>query len=115
MSDDFTIYVPPGYGRIRFGRTEMFHISVAVAALTLAFAIVLFPFASVEMGVSGEIGFAYSLAISFVIVITGFLLHELAHKFAAQRYGSWAEFRVYPFGLILAIAFAFLGFVFAAP
>ncbi len=115
MSDDYTIYAPPGYGRIRFGRTETLHISVAVAALTLAFAIVLSPLATIELQVSEDLGFAYSLAISFVIVITGFLLHELAHKFTAQRYGAWAEFRVYLFGLILAVAFAFLGFVFAAP
>jgi len=48
----------------------------------------------------------------------GFLLHELAHKFMAQRYGFWAEFRMSPWGLALALIFAFISggsFIFAAP
>jgi len=58
----------------------------------------------------------YYLAASAIAVITGFLLHELAHKFLAQRYGAWAEFRVYPLGLVFALFFALLaGWVFAAP
>jgi len=110
-----TIYLPPGYGRIRFGRTEAIHILMAVAVLTLAFAIffyggVLMPFESIDF-----VAFGLALGISFVIVLTGFLLHELAHKFVAQRNGAWAEFRVFPLGLILALVFSFAGFVFAAP
>ena len=47
--------------------------------------------------------------------MTGFLLHELGHKFVAQRYGAWAEYRMYPMGLLMALVFSFLGFLFAAP
>lgn len=51
-----------------------------------------------------------------VAVGLGFVLHELAHKFMAVRYGFYAEFRMWLEGLIFALVTAFLlGFVFVAP
>jgi Zn-dependent protease len=51
-----------------------------------------------------------------VAVGLGFVLHELAHKFVAVRYGFYAEFRMWIEGLIFALVTAFLlGFVFVAP
>lgn len=51
-----------------------------------------------------------------VAVGLGFVLHELAHKFVAVRYGFYAEFRMWMEGLIFALVTAFLlGFVFVAP
>jgi Zn-dependent protease len=51
-----------------------------------------------------------------VAVGLGFVLHELAHKFMAVRYGFYAEFRMWIEGLIFALVTAFLlGFVFVAP
>ncbi|MTK64482.1 MAG: site-2 protease family protein [Methanobacterium sp.] len=51
-----------------------------------------------------------------VSVGLGFVLHELAHKFVAVRYGFYAEFRMWVEGLIFALFTAFiLGFVFVAP
>lgn len=51
-----------------------------------------------------------------VAVGLGFVLHELAHKFIAVRYGFYAEFRMWLEGLIFALVTAFLlGFVFVAP
>jgi len=55
------------------------------------------------------------LLISLVTIGSGFVLHELSHKFVAQRYGYWAEFRMWPFGLILALVTSLIGFIFAAP
>ncbi len=52
---------------------------------------------------------------SLAVVGSGFVLHELSHKFVAQRYGFWAEFRVWPMGLVLALVTAMIGFIFAAP
>jgi len=41
---------------------------------------------------------------------------EMAHKFVAQHYGCWAEFRYSRQGLIIALALAaFAGFLFSAP
>ncbi|OWT33750.1 site-2 protease family protein [Methanobrevibacter sp. 87.7] len=45
----------------------------------------------------------------------GFILHELAHKFAALHYGYWAEFKLSPIGLIISLITSFFGFIFAAP
>ncbi len=53
--------------------------------------------------------------ISSIGVGSGFLLHELSHKFTAQRFGYWAEYRANRLGLILIILMAFAGFIFAAP
>ena len=51
-----------------------------------------------------------------VAVGLGFVLHELAHKFVAVRYGFYAEFKMWLEGLIFALFTAFiLGFVFVAP
>jgi Zn-dependent protease len=46
---------------------------------------------------------------------TGFLLHEMAHKFVALHFGYWAEYRANMTGLLLAVALSFAGFIFAAP
>ncbi|MDG6909431.1 MAG: metalloprotease [Nitrososphaerota archaeon] len=55
------------------------------------------------------------LAVALVTVGSGFVLHELSHKFVAQRYGFWAEFRMWPMGIVLALVTAVIGFIFAAP
>ncbi len=52
----------------------------------------------------------------FISVGLGFMLHELAHKFVAMRYGFYAEFRMWIEGLIFALFIAFaLNLVFVAP
>lgn len=55
------------------------------------------------------------LALALLTVGPGFVFHELSHKFVAQRYGFWAEFRMWPMGLMLALLTSLLGFIFAAP
>jgi Zn-dependent protease len=61
-----------------------------------------------------------TLMMTFIIaVITAgpsFVLHELAHKFMAIRYGYWAEFRKNTQMLLMAIVVSVIvGIVFAAP
>jgi Zn-dependent protease len=56
--------------------------------------------------------------LTLLIIGTGFLGHELAHKFTAQRYGAWAEFKLWTVGAVMALVFAAIPpgtFVFAAP
>lgn len=56
--------------------------------------------------------------LTLLIIGTSFLGHELAHKFTAQRYGAWAEFKLWTIGAIMALVFALIPpgtFVFAAP
>lgn len=82
----------------------------AWAALTFAFAIVL------GGGMAGiGSGLGQRMLIAGVTVGLGFLLHELGHKIVAQKYGFWAEFRSFVWGLALAVGLSFTGFIFAAP
>lgn len=53
--------------------------------------------------------------ISVVGVSSGFVLHELGHRFLARKFGYHAEYVMWPTGLVMALAFSFFGFVFAAP
>lgn len=52
---------------------------------------------------------------SIVGVSLGFILHEMGHRFVARRFGCFAEYTMWPTGLIIALACSLLGFVFAAP
>jgi Zn-dependent protease len=61
-----------------------------------------------------------SFFVVFVVMLiavgAAFIFHELAHKFVAQRYGCWAEYRMWETGLIIAFFLAVtVGIVFAAP
>ncbi len=103
------LYLPPGAGRIRFSRKEVVQMLIAVAALSFAFFMIMIP------ANASTYALTYYAVVSTIAVITGFLMHEIAHKFMAQRYGAWAEFRIFPLGLLMAVVFSFMGFVFAAP
>ena len=52
---------------------------------------------------------------AIVSVSLGFILHEMGHRFVARRFGCFAEYTMWPTGLILALMCSLLGFVFAAP
>lgn len=83
---------------------EIVHLVASLLVLTIAFS---YPSTGME-----------ALAIAAVGVGSGFLLHELAHKFTAQRYGFVADYEASPLGLVLAIGLSVFtngGFVFAAP
>ena len=67
---------------------------------------------------ANPIAFLEVFLLTMLVIGTGFLGHELAHKFTAQRYGAWAEFRLWTIGAIMALVFAAIPpgtFVFAAP
>ncbi len=90
---------------------EIRDIVIATAVLTVAFAI------AFSDGITGIFNTNYGalLAVSFIAVALGFVLHEMGHRFLARKYGYYAEFRMWPFGLALALIFSLFGFVFAAP
>lgn len=107
---------PRGSGH-SVSRTEARHIIVAWLALGLAFSIS-YASATATGAVILRAGLAFALSyfgVMLLVVGSGFVLHELSHKFAAERYGYWAEFRLWPLGVLLALATSFLGFLFAAP
>lgn len=97
---------------MRFSNKEIKDLLIAWLLISLAFAILF----------SGGYNFIFSLdifIIAFIISLLtagiGFLFHELMHKFIAQKYHLWAEFRANYSMLFLAILFSFFGFIIAAP
>lgn len=96
----------------RFSGTEIEHILISMAVLTVAFAL----FFTNIIAYGFSIGrFLFYLIVAAVGVSTEFLLHELAHKFTAQKYGCWSEYRYWDMGLVITLVSGFLGFLFAAP
>ncbi len=93
---------------MKFSSIEIKELLKAWIAVTLAFTILLLDQFSLGRAIA-------VFAISLFTVGVGFLLHELAHKFLATRYGCWAEFRADNRMLLLMIAMSFFGFIFAAP
>jgi Zn-dependent protease len=110
------IYPATQKPRIRFSRTELFQLLVAILALSGAFTILFVgsPLSGFRLNL-GEILTVYFPA-SILAVGTGVGLHEIMHKVVAQRYGYWAEFRYNPQGLLFAIILAAaIGFLYGAP
>lgn len=114
----YEIHVNPGYGRKRFSRQELMDIAASMIVLTVAF-MILYRNGTVMVVLEyhlGETGkWAGMFAICLVLVFCSFLLHEFGHKFTAQKYGMWSEFRMYPAGLVLTLVTSVIGFLFAAP
>ncbi len=95
---------------MKFSRKEKKDLTYAGTMISLAFAILL------SGGLTNfNFGFFIVFVIAFFTAGIGFLFHELMHKFVAQYYKLWAEFRADYKMLWLAIAFSFFGFIFAAP
>ena len=93
---------------MKFSKKEIKDLFIAWIIISVAFAILF-------SGPKLDILFLVSFGISALTVGIGFLFHELMHKYMAQRYGLWAEFRAAYNMLILALLFSFFGFILAAP
>lgn len=53
--------------------------------------------------------------VSLIIIGPAFIFHELGHKFTAQNFGYFAEYRMWKEGLLFALLLSFTGFIFVAP
>lgn len=102
--DEFGLSRP----RLGFSAAEIRDIVIAWIVLSIAFAWLIFSGRGIE-------SFELALITALITVGTGFVLHELAHRFVALRFGAMAEFRAWMFGLLFALITAFFGFLFAAP
>ena len=91
----------------KFTANEIRDLIIAFIVISLCFAIV-----NAGRDVNAILNI---LPIVMVGVGAGFILHELGHKFVSMKYGYWAEFKLWPQGLLLALITSFFGFVFAAP
>jgi Zn-dependent protease len=89
--------------RIKTSKTELLHLTIATLLV---------------IGVGLSLNGYRSVSWQFLaIFVSAFLVHELAHKFLAQYYGSWAEFRAFMWGLVVTAisALPMMPFKFIAP
>jgi Zn-dependent protease len=102
---------------MRVDQDEAMHIILATLVIALVFT-----FHSSGLSIQPST-FIYSIAKYVIAVGSGFILHEMAHKYYALRYGARARFQAWPgwlaFALALAIIPQILGwgpmFLFIAP
>ncbi|HXX55483.1 MAG TPA: site-2 protease family protein [Methanoregula sp.] len=101
----------------RITRREEFDLFAAWIAISIAFTFIFIAPGGIISGSGVDpIRALLLFGISLVTVGIGFILHEMAHKFTAIRYGFWAEFRKNNMMLLIAVLLAaFVGVVFAAP
>jgi len=101
-----SVLLPPRSRKVfRFGSAEKKHLALGTALVTAA-------------GISFFLGATFSLPgliLATVLFSTGFILHELAHKYVAQGYGLWAEFRLNLTGVLLTALSVFSPLKFIAP
>lgn len=98
--------------KFKIGKREQKDLFISWITISIAFAIM---FLMPALNISS---IPFVLIVSLFAVGTGFILHELAHKYMAIKYGCHAEFRAWIQGLIFAIILPIitLGTVlFAAP
>jgi Zn-dependent protease len=96
-------------------RREILALSVAWVVLGVSFSM---KYMFERAWWSTPVALAEVILLTLFIIGTGFLGHELAHKFVAQRYGAWAEFKLWTVGAIMSLVFAAVSagsFIFAAP
>jgi Zn-dependent protease len=88
--------------------------SIIIAWLVLSIAITYQNFLGLFTG-----GGSLEIVIAgFIATATGFIIHEMAHKFVAIRHGYVAHFRLWMWGLLLTlfvVVFSMGGIVFGAP
>ena len=110
-----------GWVFIVFRKQLVFVNSKELNDLIISWITISFAFAWIGLAIFSIKGFEEFISqfiVMLVAVGTGFILHELAHKYVGMHYGAHAEFRAWRQGLLLALGLALLtngAFVFAAP
>lgn len=98
---------------------EIRDILIAFGVLTLAFFLIFGRYGTIVRFLPNDLNNAtyYSvlLGIAALTVLTAFLAHELSHRIYAHRLGGFARFRMWTWGILLALFSSFFGFLFAAP
>jgi len=105
-----SMLVPARTRSVRFSNTEIKHLIIGTALVTAAGV----SFLRLSF-LTDTVSSIFALAIATVIFAMGFILHELSHKYVAQRHGLWAEFRVNTMGVALTAISIFSPLKFIAP
>lgn len=98
-----------------FSAREVRDLVVAWGALGLAFTFFILAPISPQVLTESSDMFVRVFVLSLATVGVGFLLHELAHKVVAIRFGQVASFRADYGMLAIAVLGGLVGFLFAAP
>jgi len=93
---------------MKYSKIEIKHLFISWLAISLAFAIARGDFGNFDK-------FVVAIIFSAITVGLGFIAHELSHKYLAQKYGAFAEFRANFPMLGFAVLLSITGIVFAAP
>src|SRR3989338_1200085 len=93
--------------KVRFSGKEITHLVVSVLVMSVLVAAHM-GFKTISSAISadivaGLIVFAFYLGLSFVVIIPAFIFHEMGHKFLAQKFGFWAEYRMWTQGILMAV------------
>ena len=91
----------------RFTGKEIRDLIISFIVIALGFTILY------SNGDYSNIGLVFPIVM--IGVGAGFIFHELGHKFSAMHYGYYAEYELWPTGLLIALVSSFFGFIFAAP
>jgi Zn-dependent protease len=107
-------------GKISTSKIELIDILKAWLIISFTFTFLFTGLNLMEESLTFDVLETASFWILFVVSLftvgIGFLLHEMAHKISAQRYGCIAEFRAFDNMLFLALGLAVvIGFTFIAP
>jgi len=100
-------------GRSAFAPGEVPQILIAWVVLALALSVT-----DIEGLLLGTGGSIVDILAALVATATGFILHEMGHKFVGMRRGYVAHFRVWAWGIALALITALASqgqFLFGAP
>lgn len=95
------VYARPS--RFRTSRTELVHLAIGVSVFFI-----------IEAPRFLQFGGMILFTVAGIIALA-FALHELAHKFTAQYFGLWSEFRLDPFGTLISLLTALSPFKIIAP
>jgi len=102
----------------RFSRLEIQHLAISILVLSIIFTFLITRnnlYNGLINGFNID-ALPYGFGVAFLAVLTAFFFHEISHKFMAQKFGLWAEYRMFPQGLGFALLLGILfPFVFAAP
>ncbi|MEM3373862.1 MAG: hypothetical protein QXE31_01445 [Candidatus Woesearchaeota archaeon] len=103
---------------LKFSKDEIEQLIKAGIVLSLAFTILNIGLRDLIFGFNNIYKF-FNIFIIFIITLLtvglAFLVHELAHKFLAQKYKCKAEFKANNTMLFFGLMTSFLGFIFISP
>ncbi len=109
-NDSYTVSYMPKQN-FSFSKKEKKDLALSIGIIALVFTIAW----TIQGGAFGVSDIAINLTVAFIGAVTGFLLHEMGHKYMAIKYGCWSEFRASGRGLMFALLLSFMGFVLIAP